>query len=867
MESLSKTMQHVLQTCDIELYGKVVSKELLVKTFGDFLAQTIEKKNHNVGMIMHTGSICFDVVAVTFAAITNLVSNNTNVDDTINSFVSGDIVLYGTKKKERYEYVGIIDGSEIGQAKGKKYVKLIQNNSATYVSDNGWGSIVPYNGDSSRLDGRGIRRKATLRNDFYVDVLEYRQSDIPGVIDTSSVIVIDKERAEYLAKGISISFGNKKVKFLDLVTASYFTEEDEYRYGGNTGKNEPIIKFTSKVSVARTLLLSKKGNIQLGLIVLGKDCLTRGMTELPELLNRKSLKYVYLCSSMDFEYGTNFLEENEEMEVFACTKDFLLEHTTPDITIENEYTNELAKQVGTLIDKEISMNVLDKSPIVLEEYIEFKKNLLMLKRTEFDSVEKDNFIIHAHSLMNLFITAAFPLSWMKVAKQKELLDIDLPEQKIENLEKWSAVFSGGMLEASNGILACLKKAYGDLYNSTEKYDWLASFLNDNYEKKIAIVVPKAYYIPILKASGLFSVIKLRNVSFYSVGRFDASKIYDYVIALGDYEGKGFSVFKCNASVNIVSVLYDLETRSYKYKKRAASNVVRLYQKRSTIIIESKETDEPEVMEESINELEEVEISEYIKSLDETNTYRYSRQYASVGGSVNTDIVAIASFSDDSKAFFSKRYKGYVLDDITGEVREEEATKFCEGDSIVFTQNNSDTKDIVSSILNQLIEEKKLDEKSIKNCENANRWKNSLIHYMNDNEYTAREVASLMVRNGASVQEPTILYWLYEDSHTVGPRNMESIRQIGQLTGDVVLRDNPNEIFEACREVRVIRRRILDQIGKAVVNKLSGKPPKQGSEFSAIYEKVDSLAVVMQIERIAFVNTEMPISMANRPISI
>lgn len=42
-----------------------------------------------------------------------------------------------------------------------------------------------------------------------------------------------------------------------MVTASYFTEEDEYRYGGNAGKNEPTLKFTAKVSAARPITLVK----------------------------------------------------------------------------------------------------------------------------------------------------------------------------------------------------------------------------------------------------------------------------------------------------------------------------------------------------------------------------------------------------------------------------------------------------------------------------------------------------------------------------------------------------------------------------------------------------------------------------------
>ena len=70
-----------------------------------------------------------------------------------------------------------------------------------------------------------------------------------------------------------------------------------------------------------------------------------------------------------------------------------------------------------------------------------------------------------------------------------------------------------------------------------------------------------------------------------------------------------------------------------------------------------------------------------------------------------------------------------------------------------------------------------------------------------------------------------------------------------MTGNAELQSNPELYFEACREVRSIRRRILGEIGRAIINKLSGATASENSEFSEVYEKVDSLAEVLQIERI------------------
>ena len=92
-------METILEKCDIMLDGQIISKELLIQSFASFLSQTVEKRKHNVGIVMHTGSVCFDVLALTYAAIINLISNETGADDIIESMQLVDVVLYGEKKK------------------------------------------------------------------------------------------------------------------------------------------------------------------------------------------------------------------------------------------------------------------------------------------------------------------------------------------------------------------------------------------------------------------------------------------------------------------------------------------------------------------------------------------------------------------------------------------------------------------------------------------------------------------------------------------------------------------------------------------------------------------------------------------------
>ena len=94
-----------------------------------------------------------------------------------------------------------------------------------------------------------------------------------------------------------------------------------------------------------------------------------------------------------------------------------------------------------------------------------------------------------------------------------------------------------------------------------------------------------------------------------------------------------------------------------------------------------------------------------------------------------------------------------------------------------------------------------------------------------------------------------------------------MKAIGELTGNTDLQSNPEVYFEACREVRSVRRRILGEIGKTIIARLSGATAYENSEFAEVYEKVDSLAEVLQIERIVPTETVLPLNVANRPVNV
>ena len=865
MQNTKDIMKKIISTTDICLNGEIISREVLLTNFGEFITDNCVREEHSVGVAMHTGSICFDVIAVTYAAIWCLLYNETNSEELIQSLENDDMVLYGKGKKERYVFKGFIDGKELSSDySGKEFIKLSQDSGAiTYVPRVSWQYIEPYKGNAKKADGRGIRKKTNIRELFFTNVLGYDSANVPAVIDTSCVLVMARDKADNLIKGISIRFAENEISLLDLVTASYFTEEDEYMYGGNVSKNEPIIKITSKISVARTLLYSRRGNYHLGVFILDKDIISRGYSELPEIMNRKSLGFVFACMPVDIESATMLLNEYEAGEIFACTKQYLQDWKWTQ-EADNPYINELKEQVNAIRNRENIIEVVQGSPITMGDYKEIRRRLLLIKRDEYNSQEKEHFIVHAFSLLNYILTATFTINEFERESISGTFDVETPIQKLKRISEYVKTFPNRLQELAEEIIQVITDAVDSIMDINTKREWILNYLWEHRDCDIAIVVPKAYYVPIIQNIILKGFGNRVKVNVLTMGKYAPGKIYDILIAVGDIEAKSFNVFQCNSARVVISLLYDVEKNKCVYKMGVAQRKEKIINSKANHIIVEDEPSVNTVIESEIENDE--EINSYITHLNLLfNTY----QAATSGykASANADVIATAVFSDDTKAFLSKRYKGYVLDESNGLVKEKNADELHEGDALIFTKNTNETQDIVDSILEQLISEQKLNDSISIAYYESKRWKSALADYMKQHELTERQVAAKMLKSGVPVQEATLIIWMDEAAHTVGPRKMESIIFIADFVGDEQLKIDANSIFEACREIRHIRRKILEQIGNAIVDKLSGREMSAENEFSIIYERVDTMAEVKHIERLSFIEQSVPINFINRPLHV
>lgn len=856
--------------CDVYFEKKLISKEHIINKYADFLSSTLSQDN-KVGISLHTGSICFDIISFIIALLACISLDKTDAESILSSLDIGEIVLF---RNERYRWLGL------DSQNGNQYIKLEKdgkgkNGNTTFLLpyEDNKNLIKPYYGSSTTTDGRGIRKNTSNnRTDFISYILEVPETDVSSITGVSTVIVTEWNRFERLAKGLCISYkDSKRIGLLDVATASYFTDSgEEYQFGINPAKIEPVLKVTRKVSTARKLVLNKYGNKNAGLVVLGNDSVSRGRADLIDLLDRKTLEFAHVSVGIDSECSEDIVDLYQNASLFACTKEFLLQNSLPQ-KVKNNLTNELEKQIENILNKDIK-HIIVEGGCSLEEYQNIKKILCDIKNAEFNNSVKEEFLINAYSLLNLFTTAIFPMSFLEdaIRNGKIMSRVSSPAIRLNELGKLAN--SVESLKASYlYVVSVLESLYKTNINNCPKYNFLRDYILASKSKKVVIVVPKAYYRDILSEDKIFNS---RDITIVTANRFDNSLVYDEIIVVGDFAGKRFDVMKCTASENVFIMLYDCETYKFIHKKKQAKKFEEKLNNRLGIISDIKFDNkdfvnigiEAKRLEKYVDA--ESELEEYIKNISILDIKKYAQNISrSEGDTLKSEVYAVGRFVSGEQILFSKYYNAVVFDVEKGRVFETSVVNLSEGNTLVFAKRDDYTKNMVDNIYEILQKSGRLSSDVINSTYKATYWKKILRKYRKDYDLSYRDIAERLKMLGSSLQEASVRQWLIEESHIIGPRDEATLRQIAELTQDSNLLNNTGSYLEAFRVVRKQRKEILEFIGQAIVEKLSGRKPPQGSVIEIVYDNVENLSSILELDTFQVLEEPVAVSvnLVNKPI--
>ncbi len=863
---MSNMMLSTLQNCDI-LYGNnVISKELILQNYWEFLAKVTENQSR-VSFSFRTASVCFDAIAVVSMMLNALSFNTVSNDDIVASLQINDLVIY---KGQRYRWKGIEKKDGIDMMVLEQDGRGKNGLSTSWVPYNRYKQYIkPYYGVSTVTDGRGIRGKGVNREEFISKLLNIPISDVPSVMDVSFVIVSQKQRLYDLCKNIKIRIGKNMVSLVDIIPAAYYTGTgSQMPIGRNPSKAEPVIRLTEQLSIARDMIL-ERGSSTIGLLVMDNSFLVENSSELDDIISRSKPQFIHVSTVIRSDAERKVLSQYSDCPIFACTSHNLSELKC-SAKEENILTNELGRQLDFIKKPRITTPLFDN---VWDEtkYRELQSKLKVIRSLKISEELKENFIASAYSLMNLFSTAVFPLSWIDISINNSQISniIKTPSQRLEYLHElvvdtaeYSTLFMSVIYE--------LEKQNDFYRTQNPKFNWLKGFLNEHNDEKILIIVPKAYYINILT-----NIFRLDNESTVCTTnrRFNSDCIYDSIITLCWNQSRTFDPLLCCSANQIYIPLYSYESIMYSYRKKAVAKIDMQLSGddlSSTLIDDICLTEEKEYEIGSEEKMlsEYFELEHYIEEINSMQLQHFIKSTSAPGGNALAEVSYIGQFTSGEHIFFSKQYSAVVYSPENNSIAEKSVKDLIPGDILVFTRRDDFTRNIVDIIFERLLNSGKLNPVIVEAKEKCQYWKKTLKEYKLINGIKHREIARRLKELGINIMASSVRQWLAEESHIIGPQQEKTIEAIAKLAMDEYLLTESHSVFEACRTIRSTRRQILNMISYAINDKLSGNIPPAGSDLEIVYQNVDKLAETMELEHLAPVDNEysLQIGFVNRPIS-
>lgn len=880
-KELEKIFTNVKYPASIYLENNLISKENILVKLGHFISNTIscQAPKHKMGFIFHTGSVCYDAVLFVYAYLTALLKNDFSAEEMIDSLEIGDMVLYD--ELIRCRYAGIKNSLELGFGEGDMIVLEQDDKGHTkrYVPKKQWSKIQKYLGTSTRTDSTGIKRlSSTEKNKRKLLAKAFSGVEDESVFLNTTVSIIvcmSRDKAEYLYRNISFHVTDGKnefdIKLKDIATASYYTEDEEYPIGKNPSKNEPIIQIASDLSVARGLQRRRTDNEKSGIIVCGDDPIMRSENDLDDVITNRNTDFAIISANLSSEYIPQILKDYDEERFFNCTKDFLLTHCDFSKTYTNNMLDELRGEIDTYIDCELETIELNGF-FDWQLCAELKRNIHYIAKDKYESEDKDQFVMYAFSVLNLFLHSAFTLDDMERVIDENQLAVSKVEKRIEDLHRWSESFPSNIKIKSDYIIDQFELLYLYALDKCEKKDYIVNFISEHPESNIAIVVSRKYYADIMYASGISKIQdSFGKVTISTAARFDDEELYDYVITVGFVEGKHFNPLNCHNTKSIIVITYPFEKKLVNVKLMQQKKFIADLNAVSTLPVE---TDEPieelfNTQEEENNAVEVENIDEDTVSIVESLRRKYIAREFNFTGSNEANSLGIAvknaKLDTGEVVFFSKNYKAYVYNESEKNVSEISVDKLSEGDTVIFSANDSGTRDIVELIMSRRVADHRYSQNEIECISMSKYWKSLLIDYKNKNYLTNELLYKQLKELDVAVEKQTVINWIDEDSHIVSPRKIDSLRAIAFLCEDHELFDNIEAYCESFREVKRIRLGILREIGSAVRDKVCGIIPSAEDEMYDIYQKLDTQIKIASIEYLAEDGREIPVNKLNKPL--
>lgn len=855
-----------INKCNIYLEKCWISNETVLKATLDFLEGTMKEKKHSSALLLHTGSICYDAVAFVLCVLANIIFDENDAVEYATTFEKGITVSYGN---DRWKYEGLYEGSE--KSLQGKYV-LRGDTGIKYVSAKAFSEISPYNGTAKTLSGKGIKADKSKRFEFLESVLKLKRNEIVAIPRTSTVIFMDKSELDYLLENTTISFPdvNKEYEILDLVTVTYYTPKNELRKRGNAGNNEPAIKVTNSIERARELIIEGEENAVLGFAAFRSDVYKKSALDFEELLKRRSLRYSWLISKLEYSpwIEAQLDDEVQNIKIFAFSSRVLKTVNTM-FSQNNSVAINLCKETTTTADREYKGELVE-SNFLWSDYKRIKSKIFFIMN---HSMEDDNviqFCKWAYSMLRFYNNAFFTMQEYETVFHEDFKQLfEIQHAKI-------SLFANLVKDKSEEVLAYIEKLFAENETHNAKRERIKSYIFDNNYNNVLFIIQNIRFENLfqkyIKENIRFKSFKYTIVPETKVKNLNLEK-YDVVLfpALMGFD-KVNPVDLIGARKSIV-FLYDAQIKLYKkLVMDYIAYINKLDERNPMILIENydecedfyqlEENENQQIIEEAEQDanLQEAFMKVFLQSERYHSSEYFGNGFFSEGG---LDAYRYGQFVSGEQIIFTKGYEAYVLDSVEGTVVEKKVDDLEAGDKLVFTINDNKTKDIVDELLLEIC---KRSEEITSSYNHVTGWKDKFRAIKEEKNWTYADIARLFMHAGCNVANQTIRLWLDPQSHIVGPKEKDKFIYIGKVMGNQEIVDNYLKYSEATSQIRSIRMKLLKLIENTVVADINGVHYDDDEMFGDIIERIREIAVIKQLEKIEAIEPfKIQINRANRPI--
>ena len=381
-----------IEKLNIYYEGKEISLHDLEKRFIDTFLN--EKENSNIYIIPKDSTYfiaLFIIYSGLFQYLDNIYSDGNNLIDEIEP---GDILEYS---KARCEFIGSEDEKLKLKFSDLLYRLPIEQ---SY-------KISFYKGSATTLNKypKDNNRGAKKTRNIISQILNIDNDVFSKVISKSTLIVAHKDSVFSIIEKLKIKFCGELLNIGEVFPIAYCLSEDNYYYfKGNSSKQEPIIKFTSKVYNAKDII---KKNKKINSVVILQDKINKDDLEDVIYISKKNnidkIRLFFQPLQIEQYIGEERILEN--FKIVNINDKIFEDINVHDINMLNKKQYRLVKNYINVKEKYVTIKDSSQD--------RYRKNILRKCRNLINTFEDNNkiikFIIDARTLAKRISSMIMPL--------------------------------------------------------------------------------------------------------------------------------------------------------------------------------------------------------------------------------------------------------------------------------------------------------------------------------------------------------------------------------------------------------------------------------------------------------------------------